>query len=152
MPPLGAELRKTAIGMLEAGIMGMAARAVARHLNVHESTISRLRSRYQEANSTRDKARTGRLRVTTPAQDNHIRLRHLRNRQLTAASTARETPGTNNSKISEQTVRRRLREAGLRCHRPYFGAWCLQMTEDVVVCNGDAINVTGPSTIGRRFF
>ncbi len=99
----------------------MAARAVARRLNVHESTISRLRSRYQKTKSTRDRARTGKPRVTTPAQDNHIRLRHLRNRQLTATSMARETPGTHNPRISEHTVRRRLREAGRRCRRPYFG-------------------------------
>ena len=112
MPRLRAELRERATGMLEAG---MAARAVARRLNVHESTISRLRSRYQKTNSTRDRARTGRPRVTTPAQDNNIRLRHLHNRQLTAASTARETPGTHNPRISEHTVRRRLRDAGLRC-------------------------------------
>ncbi len=45
MPRLRAELWKMAMGMLEAG---MAARAVARRLNVHESTINRLRSRYQE--------------------------------------------------------------------------------------------------------
>ncbi len=42
-------------------------------------------------------------------------------RQLTAASKARETPGTHNSRISEHTVRRRLQEAGLPCRRPYFG-------------------------------
>ena len=97
---LRAELRERAIGKLEAG---MAARAVARRLNVHESTISRLRSRYQETNSTRDRARTGRPRVT-PAQDNHIRLRHLRNRQLTAVSPARESPATHSARSSERTV------------------------------------------------
>ncbi len=100
---------------------GMAARAVARCLNVHESIMSRLRNKYQETNSTRDRARSGRPRVISPAQDNHIRLRYLRNRELTAASTARETPGTHNPRISEHTVRRRRREAGLRCRRPYFG-------------------------------
>ena len=31
-------------------------------------------------------------------------------------------------------------------------AWCSRMTEDVVVCNGDAIIVIEPSIIGRRFF
>ncbi len=117
MPRLRAALWERAIvGKPETG---MAARAVARRLNVHESTRSRLRSRYQKTNGTHDRARTGRPRVTTPAQDNHIRLRHIRNRQLTAASTARETHGTHNSRISEHTVRLRLRS--LRCCRPYFG-------------------------------
>ena len=90
-------------------------------------TISCLRSRYQETNSTRDRARTGRPRVTTPAQDNHIRLRYLRNRQLTAASSARETPGTHSPRIREHTVRQRLRKAGLRRRRPYFG---MVLTDD----------------------
>ncbi len=67
MPRLRVELGERAICMLEDG---MAARAVARRLNVHDSTIiNRLRSRYQETNSTRDRARTGRPRVTTQAQD-----------------------------------------------------------------------------------
>ncbi len=78
MPRLRAELRERATGMLKAG---MATCAVARRLNVHESTISRLRSRYQETNSTRDWCQNWQPRVTTPAQDNHIRLRHLRNRR-----------------------------------------------------------------------
>ncbi len=99
-PRLRAELREWSIGMLEAGIV-VAARAVATRLYVQESTLSRpRRMAYQlETNSTRDRARTGRPRVTTPGQDNHIRLRHLRNRQLTAASTARQTPGTHNPRI-----------------------------------------------------
>ena len=120
MPRLRAERRERATGMLEA-------RMAARRLNVHESTISGLRSRYQKTNSTRDRARTGRPGVTTQAQANHIRLRHLRNRLLTAASTARETPRPENPRINEHTVRRRLREAGLRCRRPYFG---LVLTDD----------------------
>ena len=55
MPRLRQEVRDRAIGMLEAG---MSARAVATRLNVHESTISRLRRRYRETNSTRDRPRT----------------------------------------------------------------------------------------------
>ncbi len=92
----------------------MAACAVARCLNVHESTISRLRSRHPETNSTHNRSRTDMPRVTSPAQDSHIRLCHLRNCQLTAASMTREIPGTHNPRISKHTVRLRLREAGAR--------------------------------------
>ena len=147
MPRLRVELGERAICMLEAG---MAARAVARRLNVHESTISRLRSRYQETNSTRDRARTGRPRVT-PAQDNHIRLRHLRNRQLTAASTARVTSKpTTPEFVSTQCVDVCGRLGFVVVGRTL--AWCSRMTEDFVACNGDSIIVIGPSTIDRRFF
>jgi hypothetical protein len=54
--------------------------------------------------------------VTTPAQDRHIRLRHLRDRFTTATSTAVAIPGQR--RISNQTVRNRLREAGIRARRP----------------------------------
>ncbi len=75
-------------------------------------------------------ARTGRPCVITRdfiVKDNYIRQRHLRNRQPTAATTARETLGTHNLRIVEHTVRLRLREAGLRCRRPYFG---IVLTDD----------------------
>ena len=66
--------------------------------------------------STHNRPRSGRPRVTTPAQDRHIRLRHLRDRFTTATSTAAAIPGQH--RISEQTVRNCLREAGIRARRP----------------------------------
>ncbi|XP_076341617.1 uncharacterized protein LOC143242170 isoform X2 [Tachypleus tridentatus] len=52
------------------------------------TTIKRLWNRHQQHGSTRDRPRSGRPRVTTPAQDHYIRLRHLRDRTTTATSTA----------------------------------------------------------------
>jgi hypothetical protein len=49
-------------------------------------------------------------------QDRHIRLRHLRDRFTTAISTAAAIPGQR--KISDQTIRNHLREAGIRARRP----------------------------------
>uniref|UniRef100_A0AAZ3P9X0 Transposase Tc1-like domain-containing protein n=1 Tax=Oncorhynchus tshawytscha TaxID=74940 RepID=A0AAZ3P9X0_ONCTS len=43
---------------------------------------------------------------------------HQRDRYRMATTTARVTPGTHNPSISAQTVRNRLREAGLRACRP----------------------------------
>ena len=57
--------------------------------------------------------------MTTPAQDRFIRLRHLRNRFLSAQSTVQALPG--NQRISRQTVRNRIHGAGLRAYRPYQG-------------------------------
>jgi hypothetical protein len=51
-------------------------------------------------------------------QDRDITLIHLRNRFVTAVDTARRTPGIRNNRISDQTVRNRLRQSGLLPHRP----------------------------------
>ena len=69
MPRLNEENRNRAIGRLEAG---ESQSSVARRLNVRQSTISRLWHRYTQHNSTRDCPRSGRPRVTTPAQDRYI--------------------------------------------------------------------------------
>uniref|UniRef100_A0AAZ3RYA6 Transposase Tc1-like domain-containing protein n=1 Tax=Oncorhynchus tshawytscha TaxID=74940 RepID=A0AAZ3RYA6_ONCTS len=71
-----------------------------------------------ETGRTADRPRSGRPRVTTPAQDWYIRTSHLRDRFRMATTTARVTSGTHNPSVSAQTVRNRLREAGLRACRP----------------------------------
>ena len=118
MPRLSDIDRGRAIGMLDAG---MRIRAVATALHVHESSISRLRNRYTTTGRTADRPRSGRPRVTTDRQDRYIVLQHLRNRRRNAVQTARETPGRHNNRISDQTVRNRLRAVNLRCRRPYVG-------------------------------
>ena len=64
---------------------------------------------YQQQGPTPDRPRSRRPRVTTPVQDRHFRLRHFRDRLTTAISTAAAIPGQR--RISDQTVRNRLREA-----------------------------------------
>ena len=116
MPPLRAAARENAIGLLQAG---QRQADVAHALNVSQSTISRLWNRFRQSGSTADAPRSGRPRVTTPAQDRFIQLRHLRNRFLSAQSIVQALPG--NQRISRQTVRNRIHGAGLRACRPYQG-------------------------------
>ena len=116
MPSLRAAARENAIGRFQAG---QKQADVAHALNVSQSTISRLWNRFRQSGSTADAPRSGRPRVTTPAQDRFIRLRHLRNRFLSAQSTVQALPG--NQKISRQTVRNRIHGARLRVYRPYQG-------------------------------
>jgi hypothetical protein len=47
---------------------------------------------------------------------------HLRNRSVTTVHTARLTPGRTNVRISDQTVRNRLHQCGLRARRPLKGS------------------------------
>ena len=120
MPGLNEAQRNNAISHLEAW---ESQSAIARQLNVSQSTIARLWHRYQQHGSSRDRPRSGRPCVTTPAQDRFIRLRHLRNRFTTASSTASVVPGLRT--ISDQTVRNRLREAGIRSRFVLFARTCL---------------------------
>uniref|UniRef100_A0A4W5JLR5 Tc1-like transposase DDE domain-containing protein n=1 Tax=Hucho hucho TaxID=62062 RepID=A0A4W5JLR5_9TELE len=106
-----AHLRERALGMLQGGVRTA---DVARAINCNVRTARRLRQRYRETGWTADCPHSGRPRVTTPAQDRYIRTSHLRDRYRMATTTARVTPGTHNPSINAQTVRNRLREAGLR--------------------------------------
>ncbi|XP_046545838.1 uncharacterized protein LOC124255935 [Haliotis rubra] len=117
MPRLNEGCRNRAIGRLEAGESQSSA---ARHFNVRQSTIPRLWQRYKLHNSTRDRPRTGRPRVTTPAQKRFIRVLHLRNRTISAANTANNVPGLR--RVSAQIIRNRLRQHGIRPMRPFTAA------------------------------
>ena len=70
--------------------------------------------RLRQTGRTNDRPRNGRPRVTSQRQDRNLRLIHFRNRMITAEDTARRTHGLANVRISGQTVRRRLRQSGLR--------------------------------------
>ena len=116
MPRVPAHLRESAIGMLQQG--GMRTAEVAWEIKCNVRTVRCLRQRYRETERTADCPRSGRPRVTTPGQDRYIRTSHLRNRYRMPTTTAQVTPGTHYPPISAQTVRSRLREAGLRACRP----------------------------------
>ncbi|XP_065939372.1 uncharacterized protein [Magallana gigas] len=113
MPRLNENQRNRAVGVLQAG---MAHHTVAKHFGVHRNIIQLLWSRFQQSGNTQDRLRSGRPRVTTRQQDNHIRLVHLKNRFQTAGLTARSIPGLR--PISPRTVRTRLCEQIIGPRRP----------------------------------
>ena len=101
--------------------VGLTHQAVADHFNVTRITMSRLIICLRQTGGTNDRPRNSRPRVTSQLQDRHLRIIHLRNRMIMAEDTARITPGLANVRISDQTVRRRLCESGLRARRPVVG-------------------------------
>ena len=104
--------------MLEAGA---STEDVAAQVGSSVQEVRSLRQRFVQIGSTEDLPRSGRPRVTTPAQDRYILNQHLRNRPFTATATASVTPGTHNPRISAQTIYNRLAENNLRACRPYVG-------------------------------
>lgn len=118
MPRLNLPDRNQILGLLAAGVRQ---KEVARRFHVAQSTVSRLLQRYNTTGTASDRPRPGTPRVTTRRQDVYIRQRHLRNRFLTATSTANIVIGNRGRAVSRNTVKNRLREHGISCYRPYKG-------------------------------
>ena len=118
MPRLNQNQRNQAIGMIQSG---MKQHQVAARFGVHSSTIGRLRDRFQQTTSVKDYPRSGRPRKTTHQDDRSIRLRVLRKRKISAKQLQYELRRNRNVMVSVQTVRNRIRRAGLKSYRPYKG-------------------------------
>ena len=80
------EQRERAIGMLTAG---MSAKDVARHFQLHESTISRLLNRFQQSGNVADRPKSGRPRKSTPREDRFHSTSSRRNRFLSSRKLGR---------------------------------------------------------------
>ena len=105
--------RAEAIGMLRAG---MPLNDIATHFTVCKKIIQRMAHRYNLIGEVKDRARSGRPRITTQAEDRRIRTAHLREGTRTASKTAREWMG--NNPITRFIVRRRLKSFGISCRHP----------------------------------
>ena len=101
--------------MLEAGLSQW---EVARVLGVSQSVVSRMWTRFHLTGNVMHQHAGGRERSTTRAQDRFIALqarRHLFNNATTLRSELQNATGV---RLSTQTIRNRLHEAGLRSRRP----------------------------------
>ena len=116
-PGLTLDQRNVAIGMLTGG---MWVKEVAQRVRVSESAISRLRAKYRQTGTVKDRLRPGRPRKTTRREDNYIVTSSRRNRFMSSTRIAGLVSNATGIRIYARTVRNRLRAARLRRH-PYVG-------------------------------
>lgn len=109
---LSTALRWRIIGMHQTG---MSFKAIGRQLGYHHSVISRLVQKYRQTNDVKDRPRSGQPRKTSQRDDRHL-ARILRGNPF-ATSGFLKRLWLPNVRLSNSTVRNRIRALGLRSRR-----------------------------------
>lgn len=104
-----------AVALLEDG---RSMRYVANQLHSTPSVICRAWHRYQETGTYSRRIGQGRKRKTTPRDDRYIVISCLRRRTATARELQNLLRNATDVTISDQTVRRRLKEVNMTSRRP----------------------------------
>ena len=87
---------------------------IARRLGISKRNVTYIIKKHKEIKTVEDRPRSGRKRMTTKRQDRHLIRTSLLNRQLTSADLRNSLQDQSGVKVTSRTVRRRLREAGLK--------------------------------------
>ncbi|GBM29826.1 hypothetical protein AVEN_48275-1 [Araneus ventricosus] len=131
---LSDSLRWWAVGWME---MGLSQADAAQRLNVSRSVVQRLWDQYQSEDSVSRRHVSGRLRVTTLAEDRFLALLARRRRITTVPQLVADHFVASGKRISATTVRRRLHNAGL----------CKATS---CVCPPQRTTEEGPLMLGKR--
>ena len=97
---------------------GQSLRQVARELQVSPSVVSRLRNRHRETGQYCRRPGQGRKCKTSPQDDRYIVLSALRQRTKTARDLQNDLHMASGIRVSDQTIRNRLRRENIRSKRP----------------------------------
>lgn len=92
---------------------GDSIRDIAKRMKISYKGVQNTIKRYQSTGGYTDRKRSGRPKITTPAEDQTIILTSKRDRRLTASQIRGEFNRERETRISLTTVKRRLRAAGL---------------------------------------
>jgi hypothetical protein len=88
-------------------------RAIGRVVGCHHQSVKRVLEKEDNGQSHDHKARSGRPRLTSAAEDRALKFRSLKNRKLTAVDLRRTVITKYSRLASARTIRRRLCEVGL---------------------------------------
>ncbi|CAK9824990.1 Transposable element Tc1 transposase [Anthophora retusa] len=93
--------------------IGKSNREIAKLLKLNRRTVDYNVKKYEDTGSLSNKKRSGRPKITTPAEDRAITIISKRNRRKTAPEITAEINASRPEPVSLTTVKRRLRKAGL---------------------------------------
>ncbi|RLU18397.1 hypothetical protein DMN91_008754 [Ooceraea biroi] len=110
---------------------GRSVRYIVDKLNIPRSTVSDASTRFQRTGCNKNKARTGRPRVTSKSEDQSLILMSKMNRKLTAPEIQSRFNENHEHQISVTTVKDRLHKAGL---------WSRVSTRKLLLRHGNRAN------------
>uniref|UniRef100_A0A3B4XIU1 Paired domain-containing protein n=1 Tax=Seriola lalandi dorsalis TaxID=1841481 RepID=A0A3B4XIU1_SERLL len=93
---------------------GLSQRQIMARLKVSKGAVHGTLKRFAESGSVVSKARSGRPKVTTPSEDQYIKLSSLTDRKATSSQIQNLLNKERMAPISRSTVKRRLSCSGLR--------------------------------------
>ena len=112
---LGQDEMNRGIGMLHSGL---SQRHVANVLGVSQSVVSRMWNRFITTGNVRHLHARGRERSTNEVQDRFLVVQARHHQFDNATTLRRDFQNTTGVRISTQTIRNRLHDAGLRSRQP----------------------------------
>ncbi|UYV83102.1 hypothetical protein LAZ67_22002217 [Cordylochernes scorpioides] len=119
---LADDLKWRAVGRMEAGQSQV---EVAKWLNVNKSVVSKIWEQFIETGTIKRKEGSGRKRKTATSEDRYLVVTVKRHREMTAIQLSNELSSATGTRISRQTVYRRLHEGALYARRPMI---CIPLT------------------------
>ncbi|UYV84124.1 K02A2.6-like [Cordylochernes scorpioides] len=116
------DLKWRAVGRMEAGQSQV---EVAKWLNVNKSVVSKIWKQFIETGTIKRKEGSGRKRKTATSEDRYLVVTAKRHREMTAIQLSNELSSATGTRISRQTVYRRLHEGAFYARRPMV---CIPLT------------------------
>ncbi|UYV74198.1 hypothetical protein LAZ67_11002402 [Cordylochernes scorpioides] len=119
---LADDLKWRSVGRMEAGQSQV---EVAKWLNVNKSVVRKIWKQFIERGTIKRKEGFGRKRKIATSEDRYLVVTAKRHREMTAIQLSNELSSATGTRISRQTVYRRLHEGALYARRPMV---CIPLT------------------------